>query len=126
MHSHLPSSTTLSTGFLAKPCKATPSGVKVGADVHVSDITYSYDVVLLNNSNMDVQGLLETINHHTPVVDILIDTSKTKVMSLLTHMEQLQSALLGGEKLEVVEKLKYISLTLITKGQGSEEITRAE
>ncbi len=81
MHSHLPSSTTLSTGFLVKLCKATPSGHQVGADVNVFYLTYAFDVVLLSNSNMDMQGLLETFNRHTAVVDIHIGALKTKVMS---------------------------------------------
>ncbi len=115
MHSHLPSSTTLSTGFLVNLCKATPSGHQVGADVHVFYLTYAFDVVRLSNSNMDMQGLLETINRHTAVVDIHIDALKTKVMSLLTHSEQLQAVLLGGEPYKVVDKLKYLGSPLIAK-----------
>ncbi len=64
---------------------------------------------------MEMQGLFEAIHHPTAVVDIHIEASKTKAMSLLTHSEQLQAVLLGGEPYEVVDKLKYLGSPLIAE-----------
>ncbi len=57
VHSRLPSSTTLSTGFLAKPCKI----------IHVSKLVFGDDIVLLSNSYREMQGPLKTVNQYSVV-----------------------------------------------------------
>ncbi len=37
-------------------------GVQVGANVHVSDLAYADDIVLLRSSCSQMQGLLEAVN----------------------------------------------------------------
>ncbi len=47
----------------------------------VSDFTYADDIVILNRSYREMQGLLEAANHHTATVGKRINASKTKVVS---------------------------------------------
>ncbi len=79
------SSTTLSTGFLAKLGQ-------VGTNVHASDLAFTDDIVLLSNSYREMQGLLEAVG-------MRINTSKTKVMPALIPGEQCQAIPLDGEPL---------------------------
>ncbi len=111
----IPSSTTLSTGFLVKPCKAYP-GVQVGTDVHISDPTYAVGIVLLSNSYREMQSLLETVNHRAAAVDVRINASKTKVMTVLIPGEQHQIVLHDCEPSEDIGKLKNRQ---VTEGTGS-------
>ncbi len=83
-------------------------GVQVGATVHVSDLAYANDVVLLNSSYSEMQGLR-------------INASKTKVMSALIPGEQRQAVLLDGEPYEDVDKFKYLGLMFVANCQGIEE-----
>ncbi len=54
------------------------SGAQAGTNVHVSDLANANDIFLLNNSYLEMQGLLETINRHTVVVGMRIKASKTQ------------------------------------------------
>ncbi len=74
--------------------------VKVGTNVHVSDLAYADDIVLPANNYRGMQNLLETVN-----ISMHINASKTKVMSALIPGEQHQAVLLEGEPLEEVDKL---------------------
>ncbi len=49
MVSPLPSSATLSTGFLVKLCKIT-EGVQVGTNVHVYDFACASNIAILSNN----------------------------------------------------------------------------
>ncbi len=57
-------------------------GVQVGATVHVSDLTYADDIVILSGSYSEMQGLLDAVNWHAAAVGMRINASKTKVSSL--------------------------------------------
>ncbi len=63
-------------------------GVQVGANVHVSDLTYADDIVILSSSYSEMQGLLEAVNRHAAAVGMRISASTTKVMSALIPGEQ--------------------------------------
>ncbi len=56
-------------------------GVQVGANVHVSDLAYADDIVVLTSSYSEMQGLLETVKRHVAAVGMCINASKTKVLS---------------------------------------------
>ncbi len=83
-------------------------GVQVGANVHVSDLAYADDIVILCNSYSEMKGLLEAVNRQAAAVGMRINASKTKVMSALIPGEQRQAVLLDGEPLEDVDKFKYL------------------
>ncbi len=83
-------------------------GVQVGAKVHVSDLAYADNIVLLSSSYSEMQGLLEAVNRHAAAVGMRINALKTKVMSALIPGEQHQAVLLDGEPLEDVDKFKYL------------------
>ncbi len=55
-------------------------GVQVGATVHVSDLAYADDIVILSSSYSEMQGLLEAANRHAAAVGMRINAPKTKVM----------------------------------------------
>ncbi len=95
------------------------SGIQVGTNVHVSDLTYADDIVILSSSFNVMQGLLDAVHRHAAVVGMRITASKTKVMSALIHGEQ---CLLDGEPLEDVDKFKYLGSMFVANGQGTEEI----
>ncbi len=97
-------------------------GVQVGANVHVSDLAYADDIVLLSSGYSEMQGLHEAVNRHAASVGMCINASKTKVMSALIPGEQRQAVLLDGEPLEDVDKFKYLDSMFVANGQGSEEI----
>ncbi len=106
-----------STGFLARLYKITQ-----GANVHVSDLAYANDIVILSSSYSEMQGLLEAINLYPAAVGMLRNASKTKVMSELIPGEQRQAVLLDGEPLEDVNKFMYLGSMFVANGQGTEEI----
>ncbi len=56
-------------------------GVQVGANIHVSDLAYAEDIVILSSSYSEMQGLLDAVNRHAAAVGMRINASKTKVMS---------------------------------------------
>ncbi len=66
-------------------------GVQVGANVHVSDLAYADDIVILSSSYIEMQGLFEAVNRHAATEDMHINVSKTKVMLALILEEQRQS-----------------------------------
>ncbi len=39
-------------------------GVQVGANVHVSDLAYAGDIVILSSSYIEMHGLLDAVNRH--------------------------------------------------------------
>ncbi len=74
-------------------------GVQVGATVHVPDLAYADDIVILSSSSssyIKMQGLLDAVNRHTAAVGMRINASKTKVM--------------------------YLGSMFLSNGQGTEEI----
>ncbi len=85
-------------------------GVQVGASVHVSDLAYAYDIVILSRSYSEMQGLLEAVNSHAVAVGMCINASK--VMSALIPGAQRHAALLDGEPLEDVDKFKNLETGL--------------
>ncbi len=97
-------------------------GVQVGANVHVSDLAYADNIVLLSSSYSEIQGLLEALNRHVAAIGMRINASKTKVMSALIPGEQRRAVLFDDEPLEDVDKFKYLGSTFDANGQGTEEI----
>ncbi len=97
-------------------------GIQVGMNVHVYDLAYADDVVLLSNSYREMQGLLQAVTGYFATVGVCINASKTNVMPALIPCEQRQAVLLVGEPLEDVEKYKYLGYAFIANGQGTEEI----
>ncbi len=83
-------------------------GVQVGANVHVSDLAYADDIVILSSSYSEMQSLFEVVNRHAALVGMRINASKTKVMSALIPDDQRKAVLLNGEPLEDVGKSKYL------------------
>ncbi len=97
-------------------------GVQVGANVHVSDLAYADDIVILSSSYREMQGLLEAANHHSAAVGIRIKASNTNAMSELIRGELCQAALPHGEPLEDFNRLKYLGSMFVANSQGTEEI----
>ncbi len=97
-------------------------GVQVGANVHVSDLAYADDIVILSSSHREMQGLLEAVSRHAAAVGIRINASNIKVMSGLIRGKQRLAVLLHGEPLEDVDKFKYLGSMFVANGQGTEEI----
>ncbi len=73
--------------------------VQVGTSVYVSDLAYADDIKLLNNTYWEIQGLLESVNHHAIAVGMRINASKIKVLSAFIPGERRQAVLLHGEPL---------------------------
>ncbi len=97
-------------------------GVQVGANVHVSDLAYAYDIVILTSSYSEMQGLLDAVNRHATAVGMRINASKTKVMSALIPSVQRQAVLLDGEHLDDVERFEYLRSMFVANGQGTEKV----
>ncbi len=72
-----------------------------------------------------MQGLLEAVNRHAAAVGMRVNASKTTVMSALIPGEQRQAVLLDGEPLVDVDKFKYLGLTFVANGLGTEEVRRS-
>ncbi len=53
-------------------------GVQIGANVHVSDLAYADDSVILSSSYSEIQSLLEAVNRHAAALGMRINASKTK------------------------------------------------
>ncbi len=80
--------------YLGPALQVTP-GIQVGTSVHVSDLVHADDIVLLERSFC----LLH------------INTSKTKMMSLLISGERCQHVLPGGEPLQGVDRFQHLNTT---------------
>ncbi len=91
-------------------------GVPVGANVHVSDLAYADDIVILSSCYSEMQGLLEAVNRHAAAVGMRINASKTKVMSAHIPGEQRQAVLLDGEPLEDFDKFKHLGSMFVANG----------
>ncbi len=48
-------------------------GVQVGANVHVSNLAYANDIVILSSSYSEMQGLLEVFYRHIAAVGMRIN-----------------------------------------------------
>ncbi len=96
-------------------------GVQVGTNVHAFDLAYADDIVILNSSYGEMQGLLAAVNRHADAVGMFINASKTKVWSVLIHGEQRQAVLLDGEPLDD-DKFKYLDSMFVANGQGTDVI----
>ncbi len=55
-------------------------GVQVGANVHVSDLDYADDVVILSSSLSERQGLHEDVHYYAAAAGMHINESKTNLM----------------------------------------------
>ncbi len=97
-------------------------GVQVGANVHLSDLVYADDIVILSSSYSEMQGLLEAVNRHAAAVGMRINASKTKVMSALIPCEHCQAVMLDDEPLEDVDKFKYVGSMFVASSQDTEKI----
>ncbi len=73
--------------------------VQVGTSVYVFDLAYADDIKLVNNKYWEMQGLLESVNHHAIAVGMGINPSKTNVLSAFIPGERRQAVLLHGEPL---------------------------
>ncbi len=88
----------------------------------VSYLAYAGNIVILNSSYGEIQGLLGAVNRHTAAVHMRICVSKTKVMTTPTPGEQRQAVLLDGEPSEDVDKFKFPSSMFVASGQGTESV----
>ncbi len=89
--------------------------VQVGANIHEFNLAYADDIVILSSSCSKMQGLLEAVNCHAAAVGMRINASKTKVLSALIH---------GDQRLEDVDKFKYLGSMIVANGQGTGGIRR--
>ncbi len=62
----------------------------------MSDLAYAHDNVIINSSYSEMQVLLEAFNRHATAVGMIINASKTKVMSAVIHVVQRQVVLFVG------------------------------
>ncbi len=62
-------------------------GVHVGTNVHVTDLAYADDIVILSSCYSEMQGLLEAVNRHAAAVGMRINASKTKVMLAVPRLD---------------------------------------
>ncbi len=81
VHSHLPSSTTILTDFFGQALKGNP-GVQVSANVHVSDLAYVVDIVLLSINCKGIQGLLETVNQRAAAIYMCSNEDQAEARSI--------------------------------------------
>ncbi len=63
---------TLGGGGLCGDANISWPGVQVGANVHVSDLAYADDILILSSSYSEVQGVFEAINRHATAVGVRI------------------------------------------------------
>ncbi len=82
------------------------SGVQVGTDVQVSDLSYADDIMILSSGHRETQVLLEAVNRHAAAGSMRIKSSMTKVVSALISGEQCQAVPLDGEPFEEVTLLR--------------------
>ncbi len=76
-------------------------------------------LLLLSTSFIEMQGLLEAVNHHAAVVCIRTNASKTEVISVLILVS---GAKLDGEPLEDTDRFKHPGFIFIANGQNTEDI----
>ncbi len=70
-----------------------------GANVHVPNLAYTDNIVILNTCYREMQCLIGPVNRHVTVVGMHINASKAEVMAAVTPDEQRQAVLLDGEPL---------------------------
>ncbi len=88
------------------------SGVQSEANIHVSNLAYADDIMILSSSNIAVQSLLEVVNCHGAAVGMRINVPKNKLMSALSPGEQCQAVPLDGEPLGMLPNSRISSRCL--------------
>ncbi len=63
--------------FFGQTLQGSP-GVQVSANVHVSDLAYVVDIVLLSINYKEIQGLLETVNQRAAAVYMCISEDQAE------------------------------------------------
>ena len=96
-------------------------GVQVDQCTWISDLEYADDVVILGTDFDNLKVVLERISEVAAKVGLRVNTSKTKAFS--TNVADFGRSLeLDGNKIDTVEKFKYLGSVILPNGQGKEEV----
>ncbi len=92
-------------------------GVQAGANIHVPDLAYAEDFVIISSRYGETQCLTEVVNRHASAVGMCINALKTEVVSVLIPGEQRQAVLRDGEPFEDVDKFKYLGSVFVARAR---------
>nr|CAH8840565.1 unnamed protein product [Trichobilharzia regenti] len=96
-------------------------GVQLSPDIHITDLEFADDVVLLAENFPDMQQALDQINHLAPTIGLKINTSKTKMFSnTSTSNDEILS--LNGAPIEIVPSFRYLGSIMLPNGQAKNEV----
>ena len=96
-------------------------GVQMSNEMWISDLEFADDIVVLGDSPSALQPVLDRIESSGRSIGLIINSSKTKVLSTCPNMPN-QCLSISGEPIEQVDSFKYLGSTLLPNGQAKEEI----
>ena len=88
-------------------------------DVFITDLAYADDVVLLADSNEEMQRMVNAEEKRAKAVGLHINTSKTKILSALLPDNQAPTVTLGGEPIEREDRFMYLESIFGATGQNA-------
>src|SRR5580698_2115631 len=96
-------------------------GVKVGGRV-LSDIRFADDQGMTSSTEQGLQRMMNALNNTAKRYDMKINIKKTKVMKISRHGGGVVNILLDGQKVEQVQKFKYLGAWITDDGRNETEI----
>ena len=95
-------------------------GVQLSPALHIADLEYADDIVVLAELPSDLQPLLDRITSFASMVGLQVNTRKTKYFTTAPGPQL--PLLISGERLEEVASFRYLGSLLLPSGQAKDEI----
>ena len=118
----------LYTEELAVRVRKTGLGIKVGEEV-LSILLYADDVVILSESDVNLQMMLDVVTEYGTDFNIRFSSEKSQVLVVNgEEMDRDRSWTLGGMEIKRTSEYKYLGMTMDEKGcdrTKNERVARA-
>ncbi|KAI5726285.1 hypothetical protein M8J77_026528 [Diaphorina citri] len=98
-------------------------GLKINGEI-VNNLRYADDTLLIASSEEDLKYLLTNLFQVCQKYGMKINMKKTKVMCVSKKENKRMNVIINGEKLDQVEKYKYLGAEITTDGRCETEIIK--
>jgi hypothetical protein len=99
------------------------SGVEISPRENITDLDYADDIVLLADSYVELQRVIERVNEVSQSIGLRINAEKSKMFSCCVAPSDKFQVQVGGEAIAEVAAFKYLGSYILPNGQCSDEIS---
>jgi len=96
-------------------------GIKVGGEV-IRDVRFADDQGMLASSEGELQTLMKRLEETAKEYDMKVNVKKTKVMVVSKEEGKIANIVIDGQKIEQVEKFKYLGAVISQDNRCIKEI----